>query len=360
MVQILSITGSDNTGFTGLQQDIRIISEMGAHAMTSATCQVTQNERTIKRIHFYREEDIRQQVTSVVSEYHPHSVKVGLVGNADSIKAVAEEIVGCRRIVVSPGLVFSNGMQYSSDSAINAIMHYLIPIATIVILRCKEAEMMLRMKISTDDDMKCAANVFLDMGAEYVLLRGGKTSNGRVTALLAGPDTEQFFSSYFIEGWLQHGVGGTLSTAIATRLGFGDDVLTAVHNAHEFVHSRVVYAVNDDERNLRPADIYNSFMNLIADNYREAHNVAFYADGLNVSTRYLSLVCCQTIRKSPKQVITDYLMEKAKQMLRNSRMSVKEIAYDLGFSTNPVFCKFFRQQEGETPSEFRKSVETLS
>lgn len=368
MIPILTISGSDNTGFTGLQQDLRIITEMGGHAMTSATCQVTQYENAIKKIEFYREERVREQVASVVADYHPKAVKVGLVGNPASVKAVAEEIVGCRRIVVAPGIVFSNGMRYVRSAAVEAIKCHLVPLASLLIMRCKDAEVMLNMKINTDDDMKNAANAFLDMGAEYVMLRGGNIANGRVTALLAGPLPEEkgegrewtFFSSYFVEGWQQHGVGGALSAAITTRLGMGDDVRTAVRNAHEYVHSRVVYAVRQEEQPLRPVDIYNAFMDLIADNYTEIHDVYSYAEKLNVSTRYLAMITTQTTSKSPKQVIADYLMEKARQMLKNSRLSVKEIAMALGFSTNPVFCKFFKQQEGKTPSEFRNLVESLS
>jgi len=280
------------------------------------------------------------------------------------VKAVADEIVGCKRIVVAPGIIFSNGQQYVRRDTIDAIIRYLVPIATIVVLRCNEAEAILNMKISTDDDMKCAADALLDMGAEYVLLRGGTISQGRVTALFAASasvhrDNEgsyTFFSSYYIEGWQQHGVGGALSAAIATRLALGDDVPTALHNAHEFIHSRVVYAVSEEEQHLRPSDIYNTFMNLIADNYNKSHSVSTYAEKLNVSTRYLSMITCQTISKSPKQVIADYLMEKSRQLLLNSRLSVKEIAAQMGFSTNTVFCKFFKQQEGKTPSEFRNSV----
>lgn len=362
MTPILTITGSDNSGFSGLQQDVRIISDMGGHAMTAVTCLVLQESRSTTRYEYLPADRIRRQVANIVDSYHPKAVKVGLINNTESVKAVAEEIVGCRQIVVSPGIVFSNGIQHSSDATIKAVMQYLVPIASILILQCREAELMLNMEICTDEDMLCAANAFLDMGAEYVLLRGGKIGNGRVTALLAGSSpegkdmVETFFSSYFIEGWQQHGVSGALSAAIAARLGLGDAVPAAVHNAHEYVHSRVVYAVSEEYQHLRPADIYNAFMNLIADNYTESHDVWSYAEKLNVSTRYLAMITCETVSKSPKQVIADYLMEKARQLLVNSRLSVKEIAAQLGFTTNPVFCKFFKQQEGKTPSEFRKSV----
>lgn len=188
------------------------------------------------------------------------------------------------------------------------------------------------------------------------MIRGGRITEGRVTALLMGNDTKQFFSSYNIEGWKQHGVGGALSTAIASRLGMGDSVPDAVRNAHEFVHSRIVYSVGGNGKRLRPADIYNAFMNHLSNNYQRAHDVAFYADRLCITPRYLSRITNESVSKSPKQVIADYLMGEARQMLENSRLSVKEVSDGLGFQAVSVFCKFFKQQEGCTPGEYRRHI----
>lgn len=344
---ILSITGSDNTGSSGLQLDVRIVSEMGCHALTAATCVVMHGVVDVPA-HI-----VRQQVGEVIRDRFPRAVKVGLLRTPAAVEAVAREIVGVRRIVVAPGIMASDGTRLVDDATLDVIRRRLFPMATLLVLRQVEAELILGRAIATDGDMLAAARTFEDMGARYVMIRGGRTMAGRVCALLFGQGTSQFFSSYNIEGWRQHGVGGAMATAIATRMGMGDDVAAAVRNAHEFVHSRIVYSVEAEGTGRRPADLYNAFMNVLSDNYRKAHDVAFYADRLNITPRYLSLIADKVVGKTPKQVIADSLLHEAMQMLDNSRLSVKEVSDTLGFSSMSVFCKFFRRQTGRTPSEYR-------
>lgn len=352
MPPILSITGSDNSGWSGLQLDLKIITEMGAHALTAATCIVMPNVTTAD----FPAPLVRQQVEHIVTSFHPRAVKIGLIRTPEAVAAVAEELAGCSNIVVAPGFLSSSGSQLIDDVTIAAIAHYLVPKCDLLVLRQVEAEKMLGIKITSDEEMRQAAHTFIRNGAKHVMLRGGQILEGRVTALLASADSQQFFSSYNIEGWKQHGVGGALSTAIATRMGMGDDVPAAVRRAHEYVHSRIVYAVNETSRRLRPADIYNAFMHLLPNHYRVAHDVTFYADRLHISTRYLSQITHAAVEKSPKQIIAGYLLLEARQLLENSRLSVKEISDTLGFSSSALFCKFFKQWQGVTPNEYRLSV----
>lgn len=356
MTQILTITGSDNSGWSGLQLDLRIITEMGGHALTAATCIVMQNEREIKGAVNFPKEIICEQIKNIISDFHPKAVKVGLARTPEAVRCIAEEIVGCKNIVVAPGIMSSNGILLVDDETVGAFKQYLFPMASLLVLRQKEAEKLLGIKIATDDDMLNAAKQLLDFGAEYVMLRGGQIVEGRITALLASRSGHQFFSSYNIEGWQQHGVGGALSTAIATCLGTGKDVTSAIKTAHDYVHSKIVYSVKSNNRKLRPADIYNEFMNLLSDNYQSAHDVAFYADKLNITARYLSQITNETISKAPKQIINEYLVHEAEKMLDNSRLSVKEVSDGLGFSSVAMFCKCFKQQKGVSPSEYRQSV----
>ena len=323
---------------------------MGCHALTVATCIV------MRDVVNFPAHIIRQQIVDVVAKCHPRAVKVGLVRTPEAVGVVSNGIVGMRRIVVAPGIMASNNVQLVDDDTIDAIRRCLIPVASLLVLRQVEAEKILGVNIATDSDMVAAAQSFIDMGAEYVMIRGGRITEGRVTALLLGSDTRQFFSSYNIEGWKRHGVGGALSTAVATRLGMGDNVPDAVRNAHEFVHSRIVYSVSGSGKRMRPADIYNAFMNLLSNNYQRAHDVAFYADRLCITTRYLSQITNESVSKSPKQIIADYLVCEARQVLENSRLSVKEVSDNLGFRAVSVFCKLFKQQTGFTPSEYRRHI----
>jgi hydroxymethylpyrimidine/phosphomethylpyrimidine kinase len=243
-----------------------------------------------------------------------------------------------------------------SDDVIDAVLKYLLPEALLLMLRQKDAEKLLGISIKTDEDMIEAAKRFQAMGAEWVLLRGARHTPGRLTALLFGKDTTQFFTSYNTEGWQRHGVAGALSAAITTRLGMGDDVPTAIRNAHDFIHSQVVYAKETDARNRRSIDLYNAFISLVAEYYRDAHDVRFYADKLCITTRYLSGVTDKVVGKSPKQIIADYLLNEAKNHLATTRLTIQEIADKLGFSSQALFCKFFKMQESTSPSAYRNQM----
>lgn len=350
---ILTIGGSDCTGDSGIQADIKTIAALGGRAMTAVTCITVQKEGKIAEITNLSSELVMNQVAAIISETHPKAIKIGLVRDADVVRQIYEEVIACRNLVVAPGIYSSDGLQMANELTVAAIRRYLIPEARLLMLRCRDAEKMLGMSIATDDDMKLAASLFHDMGAEWVLLRGGQHTAGRLTALLYGNNTHQFFTSYNTEGWQRHGVAGALSAAITTRLAMGDDVPTAIRNAHDYMHSQVVYVKAHDDMARRPIDLYNAFVSLVAENYSKAHDVTFYAERLCITARYLSQTTDKVVGKSPKQIIGDYIMSEAKTYLRTTRQDVKEIAIRLGFSSVSTFSKFFRKNEGQSPGEYR-------
>ena len=356
---VLSINGSDSTGYSGIQADIKTISALGGYALTAVTAVTVQDRHGIQNILDLPTSVLIGQVKSIVADHHPCSIKIGMVRNAESARILRNEIVGCKNIVLVPGILSSRGDRLMSDEAIAALQRYLIPEASLLILRCNEAELMLGEKISTDDDMVKAARRFVEMGVTGVLLRGGHQVKDQLTGLLYTENGSRFFSSRNTEGWQKHGVGGAMSSAITTRLAFGDDIPTAISNAHDYIHSQVVYAVTSRRQSRRAADIYNEFMSLITEHYREAHDVAFYADKLAITMRYLSQISDNVVGKSPKQVIADYLMKESVELLSTSRLSISEISFKLGFSSQAMFSKFFRSREGCPPAEYRNRMSRL-
>lgn len=353
LTPILSISGSDSTGQSGIQADIKTIAALGGYAVTAVSSIAVQNSRGVEEIYDVSADVVISQVASIMEDVHPRAVKVGLVRDAETIRRLRSEVIGSRRLVVTAGIFASDGSSLMTDEAIHSVKTYLIPSADLLMLRCRDAEILLGMKIATDDDMLLAAKRFHEMGAEWILLRGGQISEGRLTALLYGEESQQFFSSYNTEGWQRHGVGGALSAAVTTRLGMGDSVPEAIRNAHRFIHSQVVYAKDMDEGKQRPADLYNEFVSLVAGHYSVAHDVSFYADKLCISTRYLSQITRKVAGKTPKQIIANYIILEANKYLDNTRLTIQEISDKLGFSSQVMFCKFFKNQYGMTPTEHR-------
>lgn len=350
---ILCINGSDSMGNSGIQADVKAAKDLGCYATTAVTSITVQNNTGIKDIHELPTELVEGQINAVYDDSIPNAIKVGMINNPEAIKSIRKYIVGCKNIVCSPVILASHGGCLMSNESIAALVRHIIPISKLLLLKCTDAGIILGRSISTDNDMVEAANALVDMGAEWVLLRGGIHMEGRINALLFSKTHQEFFSSLNISGWQKHGVGGTLSTAIASRLALGDEITASISNAHSYLHSQVVYASQKNATSLRPNDLYNSFLSVVANNYHNAHDVAFYADKLSITTRYLSQITGDISGRTPKQIIDTYILQEAEQLLTTTTQTIQQISNTLGFSSQVTFAKLFRTKKGKSPSAFR-------
>lgn len=363
MKTILCINGSDSIGHAGIQADIRTIKDIGGYAVTAVTSVTVQNSMGITDVYDMPADLIVGQVKAIYEETHPDVVKVGMVNTPDAIRMIRDEIVGCRQIVCSPVILSSYGGLLMNNDSIRSYCNNLFPICTVLIIKCTDAEIILGKRICTDSDMEAAALKLHQMGPQHVLLRGGTYSEGRINALLklspchSCKEKSMFFSSLNINGWQRHGVGGTLSTAIAARLAIGDDVATAVSNAHNYMHCQVVYS-SAKQPSIQSNALYDRFMTTLSDNYTKAHDVAFYASALSISTRYLSQITGAISGRSPKQIIDDYLLHESERLLQTTTLSIQQVAGRLGFSSQIVFAKFFKLKKGCSPTLYRSKATT--
>lgn len=353
MVPILSINGSDSTGRSGVQADIKVVKDLGGYAMTAITSVTIQNSSGITMVSELPTEVVAGQVRAVYDDCHPKAIKVGMVNGAETIRRIKDEIIGCRNIVCSPVIISSDGVRLMDDDSIRAY-RCLMPITKLLVMKSQEAEIVLDMKISTDEDMAEAARRLHEDGAEYVLLRGSCHTEGRVTALLYADNQPRFFSSYNIEGWQRHGVAGSSSMALAVRLAMGDSIDKALQNAHDYLHNRIVYSVDSEDYGVRPQELYNKFLSLIVQYHKTNHDVAFYSDRLSITPRYLAQITKMVASKTPKQIIDGHLLLQSRNLLQNTSMSIQEISDTLGFSSPILFTRFVKQREGISPRELKK------
>lgn len=84
-------------------------------------------------------------------------------------------------------------------------------------------------------------------------------------------------------------------------------------------------------------------------------SVQFLSQELNVSSNYLSDLLKNLSGLNTQQYIHNYLIEKAKELLSTTNLSVSEIAYQLGFEYSQSFSKLFKKKTNQTPLEFRKA-----
>ncbi|MGV0921190.1 helix-turn-helix domain-containing protein [Empedobacter falsenii] len=95
------------------------------------------------------------------------------------------------------------------------------------------------------------------------------------------------------------------------------------------------------------------FNMLIDEFYMEEKSVVFYAEKLHISANYLNILCKKHLKVSATQLIQQRVIIEAKRLLKSGDLSIKEIAFDLGFTDHAYFSNFFKAQTNITPTEFR-------
>ena len=101
--------------------------------------------------------------------------------------------------------------------------------------------------------------------------------------------------------------------------------------------------------------MYRDFLTAVNEFFKQRSDVAYYANYLNVSSRYLSQVTARIGSQSPKSIIEQKLIDAIERDLRTTASTIQEIAYDYGFSSQAHFTKFFKRHKGITPSDYRKN-----
>lgn len=99
------------------------------------------------------------------------------------------------------------------------------------------------------------------------------------------------------------------------------------------------------------------FMVLLEMNYETVRNTDFYAGKLGISSKRLNQILKEKLDKTGMQLIHDRLILEAKRQIIHSARTIKEVAYELGFTDRPYFSRFFKQHTGLTPEQFQKDVQ---
>jgi len=106
-------------------------------------------------------------------------------------------------------------------------------------------------------------------------------------------------------------------------------------------------------------ELLRRFRTLVGEHYIECHNVAAYADMLNLSAGHLGDLIKKQSGKTAMEHIHDRLLIEAKRMLFHTDSSVKEIAFGLGFEEASYFNRFFKRIVGDTPMAYRTTIREM-
>lgn len=95
------------------------------------------------------------------------------------------------------------------------------------------------------------------------------------------------------------------------------------------------------------------FIEMVSQKYKEEHNVAYYAEQLCVSTKYLTQIVRRIASTTPKSIINRRIAGESAYLLARTKDSIQEISLRLGFSDQSYFGRFFKRTFGLSPHSFR-------
>lgn len=101
------------------------------------------------------------------------------------------------------------------------------------------------------------------------------------------------------------------------------------------------------------------FALFVAEHHRQYREVAFYANKLCISPKYLTMIVLEVNGQSARDCIAEYIILEMKALLRNSDLEIKDVVRQTGFPNQSTLSSFFRRQTGMSPSEYRASIHIL-
>lgn len=234
--RILVVAGSDSGGGAGIQADIKTITCLGGYAMTAITAVTVQNTLGVTGIHAIPPEIVAAQMRACIDDLGVDAVKIGMLGSAETVAAVAEVLRGIGvPVVLDPVMVAKGGASLISDEATGALIELLLPLATVVTPNTPELVVLTETEVEDEADALLAAQELLNQGPQAVLAKGGHLEGSRITDWLVTRGMQRAFTSERIETKSSHGTGCTLASAVACGLGQGLPLETAVERARAFV-----------------------------------------------------------------------------------------------------------------------------
>lgn len=304
---ILTITGSDPTGESGIQADIKYISELGLTAVSAITTVTLQNTLGIQEFHDLPASVVGGQIEALVNDVQPKVVKIGMMRRVETIQTVVEAL---RRytpalVVYDPVLFSSRGDRLMGDEALGIVRRRLFPLCSVIVVRRHEAHALL-------GDMVPGNVCFIDDN--------------------------------------RHGLSNGFSSSLAVALCKGKKMDEAVGKANEFCQRQLSATTVLQGRS---AQLYNDFVSLVRQDFAVSSDVASYAEKLNVGSAYLGQVCRRIAGKSPKSIIDDFIVKDIERQLSKTGKTILEIAQGLGFSSQAHLSRFFKNIVGKSPSEYR-------
>jgi len=239
---VLTFAASDPTGGAGLQADLLTLAALGCHPLSVVTALTVQDTRGVDSLDAVDAALVERQATKLLAEVKVAAFKLGVLGSAANVRAVAAIVATHPRVplVLDPVLASGRGDALASDALIAVLLDLIVPRATLVTPNSVEARRL------------GGERALLERGCRYVLVTGTHEETKDVVNTLYDARGKVREDRWPRLPGSYHGSGCTLASAAAAHLAHGLPVADAVKAAQEFTWKSLAAAFRPGDAQFIP------------------------------------------------------------------------------------------------------------
>lgn len=243
---VLVIAGSDSSGGAGLVRDVRTLERVGADAVCAVTAVTAQTHTGLIGTQPVAPQHVRAQIAAALDSRPVGAVKIGMLGTAAVIEAVAEALEAHRctaPVVLDPVLNASSGGALLDGAGLRALQARLFPLAMLVTPNLPEAAALAGGAdgASTVSGPRGRvvewAHAILEQGPQAVLVKGGHSGGTEAADVLVRAQQPPLWLTGPRLDAHMRGTGCALASAIAAALASGADLAQACRRGRAHVRA---------------------------------------------------------------------------------------------------------------------------
>lgn len=245
--QVVTIAGSDSGGGAGIQADLKTFQARHVFGMSIVIALTAQNTIGVQDSLAIPSDFISAQFDSLAADFKIKACKTGMLADKAHVLTVVDNLkkVDYGPLIVDPVMIAKGGHPLLKEDAIDTIRTELLQIAYVVTPNLPEASVLLDKDITTDDDIKEAAQRLQEMGAKNVIIKGGHAQSSLSKDFVLLENKQAFWlESKRVDTVRTHGTGDTFSACIAAELAKGFSGEEAIITAKKFIQGAISQSIS--------------------------------------------------------------------------------------------------------------------
>lgn len=241
---VLIVAGSDSSGGAGIARDIETVSAFGLRSCLALTAITVQTHRKVERVEPVSPDMVTAQMRAALDSNAVGAIKIGMLGTARIIDAVAAVLIDHPEVsvVLDPVLASSSGRLLLDETGRAALDERLLPLCRLVTPNLPELAILTHSGPAEGDGTEVIrqAGLLLDRGARAVLVKGGHGAGAASTDILVEPGKSAVrFDAPRINAEMR-GTGCMLASAIAANIALGNSLEESLRRSKAYVLDRLL------------------------------------------------------------------------------------------------------------------------